>query len=267
MLANSVIAEGDRLAKPSMLLDETPSSSGVLAYWRGEGRVGYVGRVEDQHRITFDCAWLAQQGVRVNGCIGVYDVKNGWQVPLCVDRVQASLTEIEMKGGTPLYGHEAVSFPPLEAVCLYGGKPVEEWLASGAWIAQTTISPSTPSSARLIKGLTRSDARSMSMAQRQSSAGGTRFGRTMTIICRVKCVWYYGLFGKPSRGSRCLSARPTFPFEFALAEDDAEGLGDPRPDAIPSAATPRLQSRIPASLSSPPAQNKRAACRPLRNRR
>jgi hypothetical protein len=130
MLANSVIAEGDRLAKPSMLLDETPSSSGVLAYWRGEGRVGYVGRVEDQHRITFDCAWLAQQGVRVNGCIGVYDVKNGWQVPLCVDRVQASLTEIEMKGGTPLYGHEAVSFPPLEAVCLYGGKPVEEWLAS-----------------------------------------------------------------------------------------------------------------------------------------
>src|SRR5208283_4274490 len=32
--------------------------------------------------------------------------------------------------GTPLYGHEAVSFPPIMAVCLYGGVKVGEWIKS-----------------------------------------------------------------------------------------------------------------------------------------
>ena len=130
MFVDEIIAEGERLAKPSMLLDEKPSATGEMAHWRGQGRKGYVGRPEDRHRITFDCAWLAQQGIRVNGSLGVYDVFSGWAVPLALDRIQSPLADLELSGGTPLYGHQAMSYPPIEALCLYGGKPVERWLAS-----------------------------------------------------------------------------------------------------------------------------------------
>lgn len=130
MFADEIIAEGERLAKPSMLLDEKPSPTGVMAYWRGQGRNGYSGRPEDRHRMTFDCAWLAQQGIRVSGSIGLYDVHSGWRIPFVLDRVPSPLSDLGITGGTPLYGHEAMSIPPIEALCLYGGEPVERWLAS-----------------------------------------------------------------------------------------------------------------------------------------
>jgi hypothetical protein len=132
MKADAIIAEGERLAKPSLLLDETPTSVGVVAYWGGGGRLGYHGRDDDRHRITFDCGWLAAQCIRVKGSVGVYDIDTRWRwrVPVWLDRVQAPLTELQMQGGVALFGREAMSFPPIEAVCLYGGRVVDEWLAS-----------------------------------------------------------------------------------------------------------------------------------------
>ena len=101
-----------------------------MAYWGGEGRVGYAGRPDDVHRITFDCGWLSRHGVRVRGTVGVYDVhrRYGWAEPVYVDRVDAHLADVRMSGGTALYGREVASFPPFEALCLYGGPSVEEWL-------------------------------------------------------------------------------------------------------------------------------------------
>lgn len=132
MHAEALITEGERLAKPSLFLVETPTQTGVLAYWRGPGRDGYRGRVDDRHRITFDCGWLSEHGVRVRGLIGVFDVDPRWRwaIPVHLDRVDRPLAEVRMDGGLPLFGREVSSFPPIEALCLYGGPIVDEWLGS-----------------------------------------------------------------------------------------------------------------------------------------
>jgi hypothetical protein len=132
MTPEALIAEGERLAKPSLHLIEMPTQTGVIAYWRGQGRVGYRGREGDRHRITFDCGWLAEHGVRVRGSVGVYDVDNrwGWVTPLHLDRRDEPLATLRLDGGLPLFGREVKSFPPLDALCLYGGPAVGEWLTS-----------------------------------------------------------------------------------------------------------------------------------------
>jgi len=129
---DEIVAEGERLAKPSLWLDESPNASGVVAYWGGDGRIGYPGRDDDRHRITFDCNWLAAQGLRVKGAVGVYDVDSRWKwrVPFSLDCQPAALAELRMQGGLALFGREVASFPPIEAVCLYGGPVVDTWLTS-----------------------------------------------------------------------------------------------------------------------------------------
>lgn len=132
MTADAIISEGERIAMPCLLLSDAPSQYGVVGYWRGHGLEGYRGRNGDRHRVTFDCGWLARQGVRVAGSVALYDVdaRWGWQTPLHVERFDAPLCGLRLAGGTPLFGREVASFPPLEAVCLYGGAAVVEWLAS-----------------------------------------------------------------------------------------------------------------------------------------
>lgn len=146
MTPEAVIAEGERLARPCLFLDESPAPSGVVAYWRGY-RVGYRGRDDDRHRVTLDCEWLSRHGVRVQGSVGVYDVDRRWRwpVPVNLDRLHAPLAELRMEGGVSLYGREMTSLPPVEALCLYGGPAVAEWLAAEGLdrtdyhIASTTV--------------------------------------------------------------------------------------------------------------------------------
>lgn len=131
MTPEAIIAEGERLAKLSLWLDESTTPTGVVAYWRGGGRRGRR-REDDRHRITFDCGWLSQHGVRVRGSVGVYDVDSRWNwvKPIWVDRLDNPLAELQMDGGLQLYGREVSSFPPIEALCLYGGPVVDDWLAA-----------------------------------------------------------------------------------------------------------------------------------------
>jgi hypothetical protein len=132
MTSDAIIAEGERLARPCLLLEEAPNPAGVVAYWGGRGRHGYPGRADDRHRITFDCGWLADHGVRVRGSVGAYqvDARWHWPVPLYLDRTPAPLADLRLEGGVLLFGRAAVSLPPVEAVCLYGGPAVEAWLAA-----------------------------------------------------------------------------------------------------------------------------------------
>lgn len=132
MEATAIIEEGERLARPSLLLDQAPTLTGIVAYWGGNGRLGYPGGDDDRHKITFDCSWLAEQGIRVRGSIGVIEIDPRWKypVPVLIDRAPLTLSQLQMQGGVPLFGTETPSFPPIEAVCLYGGPIVEEWLAS-----------------------------------------------------------------------------------------------------------------------------------------
>jgi hypothetical protein len=130
MTPEAIIAEGEALARRCLFLTESRTAMGVVAYWRGGGRLGYAGREDDKHRITFDCAWLVRHGLRMQGSVGVYDVDRRWRWvrPIHIDRQETPLADLRMDGGTPLYGTEVWSFPPIEAVCLYGGPAVETWL-------------------------------------------------------------------------------------------------------------------------------------------
>jgi hypothetical protein len=133
MTIKELIAEGERLAKPSLLLNERPSDTGIVAYWGGRGRQGSRLPAGDRHWITLDCAWLANHGIRVRGSLGVYEVdsRRKWPMPISLDqRPDVPLSRLGIQDGIPLYGHEAPSFPPFEAVCLYGGSVIDEWLDS-----------------------------------------------------------------------------------------------------------------------------------------
>src|SRR5262245_14114288 len=133
MTTDELVAEGMRLAKPSLLLSETPYESAVVAYYGGNGRSGYSGRNDDRHRITIDCEWLSLHGIKVAGSLGVYEVDPHWKwpVPIWLDRQpNTPLRELDIRDGMPLYGREAASVPPIEALCLYGGPAIGEWLSS-----------------------------------------------------------------------------------------------------------------------------------------
>jgi hypothetical protein len=131
MTIDELIVEGERLAKPSLLLSEDRSPIGPVAYWGGKGREGHRDPKDVRHRVTIDCGWLSEHGVPVRGSIGVYDVESRPlpPVPIWLDRLpDVPLNGLGMQGGTPLYGQESPSFPPIEALCLYGGPSVDAWL-------------------------------------------------------------------------------------------------------------------------------------------
>ena len=76
---------------------------------------------------------MGHPGVRVQGSVGVYDVDSrwGWPLPIELDRQpDTPLRQLTMQDGIPLYGQEESSFPPIEALCLYGGPTIGEWLSS-----------------------------------------------------------------------------------------------------------------------------------------
>jgi hypothetical protein len=136
MTLDELIAEGERLSKPSLLLSPEPNARPVVARWGGQGRRGYSGRKDDRHKITFDCSWMNAVGIDVEGSIGVYDVDEhwGWAKPVYVDyQPGLRLADAGCSGGRPLYGHERRSLAPLQAICLYGGDRVTDWLAENEW--------------------------------------------------------------------------------------------------------------------------------------
>jgi hypothetical protein len=136
MTINELIAEAERLAKPSLLLSPKPNEGPIVAYWGGQGRRGYEGREDDRHKVTFDCSWLNSVGVGVEGSVGLYEVDAqwGWVVPYYVDHEPDSpLQDLQCSGGQPLYGYERRSVAPLQAICLYGGDHVTGWLAANGW--------------------------------------------------------------------------------------------------------------------------------------
>ncbi|MBI2825768.1 MAG: hypothetical protein HYX69_13870 [Planctomycetia bacterium] len=133
---DELMVEGERLAKPSLLLSTEPSDLGVVAVWGGRGCPAHRGREDDQHRITFDCAWLARIGIDIRGSVGIYDVARRWNWPKPIHvsyDPDHPLDALIIADGTRLYAHEAASFPPIQALCLYGGDAVAAWLRANGW--------------------------------------------------------------------------------------------------------------------------------------
>jgi hypothetical protein len=126
-----LVAEGERLSKRSLLLVDEPRGP-VVAVWGGAGPEDRDSSREDTHWISVDGAWLAANRLPVKGVLSLYEVdrKYGWPVPYDVDELPGTLSSIRVRDGAPLYGREMQSFPPIMALCLYGGDVVARWLAA-----------------------------------------------------------------------------------------------------------------------------------------
>jgi hypothetical protein len=145
--AAELIAEGERLSRPCLLLGSWGQGN-ILGYWGGKGReprpTGHMMElpgVVSKHWVSIDCDWLAQQGIlhpqAGNSYLSIYERKLPEDHPLYPYRGHdfiwvgdgVPLAKAGMDG-EPLYAKEAVSFPPFQAVCMYGGPAVEAWMAS-----------------------------------------------------------------------------------------------------------------------------------------
>ena len=131
MPAEDLIREAERIARPSLLLSEAASPHGAVAWWGGAAAGAARGRPDDTLRISIDVSWLAARGYALRGVLRVSDValRWNWRTPVHVEQDPAAALA-PVAGAVPLTGREAASLPPFEALCLYGGAPVESWLLS-----------------------------------------------------------------------------------------------------------------------------------------
>jgi hypothetical protein len=152
MNANDLIAEGERLSRPSLFLSDKPVSELFIGIWGGKGLVD-PGPGPWKHWLSLDCSWLAKQGLPLEGIISVYtnedDCQTGTVVhertgrlptkPRKKGRLLDPKRRISRLGGAgrseeageiALYGQEVASFPPIEAVFEFGNKSVKKWLRS-----------------------------------------------------------------------------------------------------------------------------------------
>jgi hypothetical protein len=77
-----------------------------------------------EHWISIDCSWFKNVGIDVSELITVfYDSKiDKWIVQ---NEPNASLQSKRIQE-IPIYGFAEQSFPPFEALCLYGGDEIEK---------------------------------------------------------------------------------------------------------------------------------------------
>jgi hypothetical protein len=79
-----------------------------------------------EHWLSVNCDWLAARGLTKPGWMSVYYTLDDDCMCLAV---WAESAEPKFLGGTPLYGIEKPSYPPLQILCLEGGPIVEDWLS------------------------------------------------------------------------------------------------------------------------------------------
>ena len=123
-----LIKEGVRLSKPCVYLSERGTSSEVHAIWGGTGVVEPPEARGLKHWVTVSCASLRSLGFQLHGSLSVYEDEDEshW---IAVVRPSADLSGLVLDG-VPLFGTPMLSFPPLDAICLYGSSEIEEWLKS-----------------------------------------------------------------------------------------------------------------------------------------
>ncbi len=136
MSIEDLIAEGERISRPSILLSANGSGA-VAAYWDGE-RIDEPNALPPsataiesiRHVISVDARLLPNLGVPVNfPAFSLFETetKSGHVLYRVTRRDELRLSDFRGEC-VPLYATKARSFPPIEAVCLYGGEVVSSWL-------------------------------------------------------------------------------------------------------------------------------------------
>lgn len=124
MNIDALISEGEKLSRPCVILHEGLLNEQTVGFWGGRG----VPPSLTEHWISIDCIWLKHIGINISGSISVFhDSKTDkW----LVSNDQKVGFREKVVNGIPLNGMVSTSFPPLEALCLYGGDEIEKWLQS-----------------------------------------------------------------------------------------------------------------------------------------
>lgn len=136
-----ILLEGARLIRPCLQLRQglpigPASAAGEAAgRWGGTGGAPPPAAGEWRHWVSVDCSWLQANGYDVQGCLSIYqrlaDEPAGRVAhPKWIATCDLHARTLPGGDGIPLVGQAASSFPPLEALCLYGGPAVGEWLRS-----------------------------------------------------------------------------------------------------------------------------------------
>lgn len=126
MILDDLLAEGENLRRPCFTLS-VEGKGDIAGYWRGE-RPDYTPPALRRHVMTLDSQLLVQMGMPMGyASIGFSEVED--ERLYNVLRSQQPVTALGCTG-LPLYATADTSFPPLEAVCLYGSEKVAAWLES-----------------------------------------------------------------------------------------------------------------------------------------
>lgn len=135
MTFEELIAEGESLVRPCILLTSSPSPR-LGGFWGGERGDKPNALPPDatalrrrRHIITIDGALLAELGLPTTAPLSLFVAEHvdGNETYRIERSSSPKFGEISCTG-VPLYAVRAVSFPPIEAVCLYGSAKVAEWM-------------------------------------------------------------------------------------------------------------------------------------------
>jgi hypothetical protein len=129
MTGTSLIAEGQRLARPCVHLRPQGEPSQFAAAWRGPGQIP-AGNSHYEHWLTIDCQFLPSGVGPSSGCVSIYTDEEDRDGTVVHD---SSAQLKRTRQGRPLYAHATTSLPPLESVFLYGSPVVSKWLARLNW--------------------------------------------------------------------------------------------------------------------------------------
>ncbi len=124
MNIDALIKEGEKLSRPCVVLREGLLNEQTAGFWGGASFPSSVA----EHWISIDCSWLKYIGVNISGSLSVFhdSETDKWFVS---NDPKISFRD-KVLNGIPLNGFIAASFPPLEALCLYGGDEIEKWIQS-----------------------------------------------------------------------------------------------------------------------------------------
>jgi hypothetical protein len=140
MILEELIREAESLKKPALLLGNEPTESGIVAYWGG-GRVDMPEEMPPQvqafrtrhHLLTISESlyelWGFDHACRF-GAVGLFEHRHddGESAGYRVECDNRKLFQDLSFTGTPLYATAADSFPPFQALCLYGSDRLGAWL-------------------------------------------------------------------------------------------------------------------------------------------
>jgi hypothetical protein len=126
MELDTLMAEGMRLSKPCIHLRAGDGALEVQGIWGGQGVFEVPDKSDWVHKVSVACSALRLLGFELEGCLSVYE-----NAGRCIAKIEptAGLPQ-SSSGGLALRGSPMMSFPPLDAICLYGNSEIAEWLKS-----------------------------------------------------------------------------------------------------------------------------------------